>query len=103
MLVVLRWASCKDSSTDRDSEKDSVRAARALIKYNLILYQNKFITALENFNKIEKNGNLFFKAYQMKRIADELTDICIIIKNVVNSSLLLISLLLFADINIVPC
>jgi hypothetical protein len=78
-----------------------VRTIRALTKYNLVFYQNKFTAALESFNKMEKNDNLLFKAFQIKRIADELTNICIVIKNVVNF-FFLISLLLFADIIIVP-
>jgi hypothetical protein len=62
-----------------------MRTVRILAKYNLIFYQNKFTATLESFNKVEKDGNLLFKTYQIKRIADELTDICIIIKNVVSS------------------
>jgi hypothetical protein len=80
-----------------------VRAIRALVKYNLIFYQNKFTAALKNFNKIKKNNNLSPETYQMKRIADELINISIIIKNVVSCFFLFISLLLFVDINIVPC
>jgi hypothetical protein len=69
-----------------------VRAVRALAKYNLIFYQNKFTAALKSFNKIEKDDNIFSKIYQIKRIADELANIYIRIKNVVNSSFLLIFL-----------
>jgi hypothetical protein len=80
-----------------------VRIIRILAKYNLIFYQNKFTAALENFNKMEKNSNLLFKTFQIKRIADKLINIYIIIKNVVSSFFIFfISLLLFINIIIVP-
>jgi hypothetical protein len=61
-----------------------VRNTRALTKYNLILYQAKFTTALEAYIRKEKDDNFSAKAYQLRRITDKLTNICAVLKNIVN-------------------
>jgi hypothetical protein len=61
-----------------------MRNIRALIKYNLILYQIKFTTTLEAYMKKEKNNNFSTETYQLRRITDKLTDIYAVLKNVVN-------------------
>jgi hypothetical protein len=61
-----------------------VRNTRALTKYNLILYQVKFTTALEIYMKKRKDDNFSAEAYQLRRIIDKLTDTCDVLKNIVN-------------------
>jgi hypothetical protein len=43
-----------------------------------------------------KSGNFLVEAYQLRRIIDELTDICVVLKSVV-SYYFIISILLSAD------
>ena len=73
-----------------------MRNARALIKYNLILYQIKFTTALEAYIREEKDDNFSAEIYQLRRIINELIDICAVLKNIVNYYFI-ISILLPAD------
>jgi hypothetical protein len=73
-----------------------VRNTRALIKYNLILYQAKFTTALETYIKKRKNNNFSAEIYQLRRITNKLTDIYAVLKNIVNYYFI-ISILLSAD------
>jgi hypothetical protein len=73
-----------------------VRNTRALIKYNLILYQAKFTTALEVYIRKRKDDSFSAETYRLRRIADKLTDICAILKNIVNHYFV-ISILLPAD------
>jgi hypothetical protein len=61
-----------------------MRNTRALIKYNLILYQAKFTTTLKTYIRKGKDDNFSAKAYQLRRITDKLTDICVVLKSVVN-------------------
>jgi hypothetical protein len=83
-------------SSNRDHYSESVRNTRALIKYNLILYQAKFTTALETYIRKRKNSNFLIKIYQLRRIINKLTDICAVLKSVV-SYYFVISILLPAD------
>jgi hypothetical protein len=73
-----------------------VRNTRALIKYNLILYQAKFTTALKAYMREGKGGNLLVEIYQLRRIIDKLIDICAVLKNIV-SYCFVISILLPTD------
>jgi hypothetical protein len=73
-----------------------MRNTRALIKYNLILYQVKFTTALETYIKERKDSNFSAEAYQLRRIIDKLIDICAVLKNIVNYYFV-ISILLSID------
>jgi hypothetical protein len=73
-----------------------MRNIRALIKYNLILYQAKFTTILEVYIKKGKDDNFSAEAYQLRRIIDKLIDIYVILKNIVNYYFV-ISILLPAD------
>jgi hypothetical protein len=81
---------------NRDHFSESIRNIRALIKYNLVLYQAKFTTALETYIKKEKNDSLSTKIYQLRRIIDKLINICAVLKNIVNHYFV-ISILLLAD------
>jgi hypothetical protein len=87
---------CQISFSNRDHYSELVRNTRALIKYNLILYQAKFTTALEIYIKKGKDGNFSAEIYQLRRIIDKLTDICAVLKNIVNYCFV-ISFLLPAD------
>jgi hypothetical protein len=87
---------CQILFLNRDYYSESVRNTRVLIKYNLILYQAKFTTALEAYIKKKKDGNFLAKIYQLRRIADELIDIYAVLKNIV-SYYFVISILLPAD------
>jgi hypothetical protein len=71
-------------SLNRDYYSESMRNTRVLIKYNLILYQAKFTTALKIYIRKEKDNNFSAEIYQLRRITDKLIDICVILKNVVN-------------------
>jgi hypothetical protein len=51
------------SFSNRDYYSELMRNIRALIKYNLILYQAKFTTALETYIKKGKNDNFSTEAY----------------------------------------
>jgi hypothetical protein len=73
-----------------------MRNTRALIKYNLILYQIKFTTVLKTYMKKEKNDNFSAKIYQLQRIIDKLINIYAVLKNIVNYYFI-ISILLPAD------
>jgi hypothetical protein len=61
-----------------------MRNIRALIKYNLILYQAKFTTILKTYIRKRKDNNFSAKIYQLRRIIDKLIDICAVLKNIVN-------------------
>jgi hypothetical protein len=84
------------SFSNRDHYSESIQNTRALIKYNLILYQIKFTTALEIYIKKEKNNNFSTEIYQLRRIIDKLINICAVLKNIVNYYFI-ISILLPAD------
>jgi hypothetical protein len=71
-------------SSNRDYYNELMRNIRALIKYNLILYQAKFTTTLETYIKERKNSNFSTEIYQLRRIINKLTDICAVLKNIVN-------------------
>jgi hypothetical protein len=83
-LIDKATAYCQIPFSNRDHHNESVRNTRALIKYNLILYQAKFTTALKAYIKKGKSDNFSTEIYQLRRIIDELTDICIVLKNIVN-------------------
>jgi hypothetical protein len=78
------------SFSNRDHYSEFVRNIRALIKYNLVLYQAKFTTVLEAYikKKKKKKNNLSTKIYQLRRIVDKLIDIYAVLKSVVNYYLL---------------
>jgi hypothetical protein len=83
-LIDKATAYCQISSSNRDHYNELVRNIRVLTKYNLILYQAKFTTALEIYIKKGKNDNFSIEAYQLRRITDKLIDICVVLKSVVN-------------------
>jgi hypothetical protein len=89
-------AYCQIFSLNRDYYSESMRNTRALIKYNLILYQAKFTTALEIYIREEKDNNFSTEIYQLRHIIDKLTNIYAVLKSVVNYYFI-ISILLPAD------